>query len=108
MTDVEPDDVAAMRRENNGNDFRAFMRQQIADGLRRRKPPAPPPPPRPPGHRPGAWPTGTSPPGPISAQPPGAWAAALERLRDGTDSESDPCECGACDTNDNNQPEEGQ
>lgn len=101
MTDIDPDDVAAMRRENGGKDFRLFMRQQIRDGQARRGKPAPVKPAAPPGYRPGAWPTGTSPPGPLHPQPPSAWADALDRYRNGEGSDRDPCHCGGCDTTDN-------
>lgn len=106
MTDIDPDDVAAMRRENGGKDFRLFMRQQIRDGQARRdKPARPAAAPPPPGYRPGAWPQGTSPPGPLKPQPPGAWDHALERYRRGEGRKSDPCHCGGCDTPDNHTEE---
>lgn len=79
MTDVDPEDVKAMRRQG---DFRAFLRQQVAEGRARKHPAKPAAVPRPPGHVPGAWPAGSRPPGPIAAAPPGAWTAALERYRD--------------------------
>lgn len=99
----EVENVAAMRREG---DLGRFLRDQIRAGNARRTEPPRVVVPKPPGHRPGAWPSGTSPPGPLKPQPPGAWAAALERHRDGTNAESDPCECGGCPPPD--QPEEGQ
>lgn len=93
----EVDDIAALRRENGGRDLKEFMRRQIATGKARREPPKPTTTPRPPGHRPGTWPTGTSPPGP---RPPVAtdaqWAQALHDFRTGRKSDHDPCECGAC------------
>ena len=55
----EVEDIAAMRAENGGADLKAFMRAQIAAGRSRRQPAAKPKPPAPPGHRPGAWPTGS-------------------------------------------------
>lgn len=94
MTDIDPDDVKAMRKQG---DFKAFMRQQIAAGQARKQPAKPAPPAPRPGHTPGAWPTGSQPPAPIPAQPPGAWAAALERYRDGGQ-EGTTCECGGCTT----------
>lgn len=100
--DVDPDDVKAMRRENGGADFRAFMRQQITNGKARREKPAPVKPPPPPGHRPGAWPVGTRPPDPPPAHPPGLWAAALDRLRTGTQDHR-PCECGTCTPDDDTE-----
>lgn len=99
MTDAwepEVDDIAAMRRESGGRDMREFMRQQIAAGKARREEPAKPAARRPPGHRPGAWPTGTSPPSPHPPQPPGAWEDAVVRYRAGLGSDSEPCECGTC------------
>lgn len=54
----------------------------------------PEPPPVIPRSRPGAWPDGTSPPGPIRTEAAGAWAAALERHRTGVDGPR--CECGGC------------
>lgn len=108
MTDFNPgrdevENVAAMKREG---DLGRFLRDQIRAGNARRTTPAKAaPPPKPPGHRPGAWPSGTSPPGPLKPQPPGAWAQALERHRQGLDSQHDPCECGACDTTDNQTEE---
>lgn len=87
----EVENVAAMKREG---DLSRFLRDQIRAGRSRRETPqvALPPPP-PPGHRPGAWPTGSSPPGPIRAEPPGAWAEALRRYP--TDL-NEQCECGGC------------
>lgn len=84
--DWEPeiDDIKAMRAENGGADLKAFMRAQIAAGKARRDDaPKPVAPPKPPGHRPGAWPTGTSPPGPPPerSMPPEAWADAVRRYR---------------------------
>lgn len=83
--DWEPEleDIAAMRAENDGADLKAFMRAQIAAGRSRRQPAAKPKPPAPPGHRPGAWPTGSSPPGPAPERslPPEVWADAVRRYR---------------------------
>lgn len=94
MTDIDPDDVKAMRKQG---DFKAFMRQQIAAGQARKQPAkAVPPAPRP-GHTPGAWPTGSQPPSRIADAPPEAWAAALQRHRDGTQT-GNACECGGCTT----------
>lgn len=82
MSDIDPDDVAAMRRENGGKDFRLFMRQQIAEGQARRTQPPKTVTPKPPGHRPGAWPSGTSPPGPVPNPHTAAeWNAALADYR---------------------------
>ncbi|MEU0393854.1 hypothetical protein ABZ208_13925 [Streptomyces sp. NPDC006208] len=108
MTDFNPgrdevEDVAAMKREG---DLSRFLRQQIRDGQARRdKPTAAPKPAPPPGYQPGAWPSGTGPPGPLKAQPPGAWADALDRFRAGEGADRDPCHCGGCDTTDNDTEE---
>jgi hypothetical protein len=109
VTDIDPDDVAAMRRENGGKDFRLFLRQQIAEGqARRATPDKPAPPPKPPGYRPGAWPSGTSPPGPVRNQhTAAAWTAALDEYRDWLTTTDHPeldnptahrqqCACPAC------------
>ncbi|MFJ2110560.1 hypothetical protein ACIOEX_01305 [Streptomyces sp. NPDC087850] len=94
---IEREDVAAMRRENGGSDFRLLLRQQIADGRTRRTQPAPPAArPLPPGRRPGAWPPGLSPPPPIPEAPPGAWGAAVARYRRDLDAGAPPFECHGC------------
>lgn len=98
MADFNPgrdeiEDVAAMKREG---DLGAYLRGQIRAGRDRRIKPAPVKPAAPPGHRPGAWPSGTSPPGPLPNR--GAdWTHALDRYRAGQGSDRDPCHCGACD-----------
>ncbi|MFE2324642.1 hypothetical protein ACFXD5_12105 [Streptomyces sp. NPDC059385] len=92
MTDIDPDDVKAMRKEGS---LRDFLRMQIAEGQARKQPAKPAPPTPHPGHVPGAWPTGSRPPSRIAATPPGAWAAALERDRDGTQAGT-TCECPGC------------
>lgn len=103
--ELEPEDVAAMRRESPG-DWRRYMRQQITNGKQRRDMPAAvAPPPNPPGHRPGAWPSGTSPPDPRPLLPPATWADALDRFRRGEGSDRDPCGCGACQITDPNPKE---
>ncbi|MFJ1696240.1 hypothetical protein ACIOHC_13975 [Streptomyces sp. NPDC088252] len=91
--ETDPDDIREMRKHG---DLRAFMRAQISIGKSRKvAPPAVKPPP-PPGHRPGAWPTGTRPPDPLKPQPPGAWAEALDQYRAGIGAKNDPCHCGGC------------
>lgn len=83
MSDFDSDDVAAMRRENGGKDFRQFMRQQIADGKARREHPAPKPPPRRTGRPPGAWPTDYRPPEqPAPRHSAAEWTAALDEYRE--------------------------
>ncbi|TFI30110.1 hypothetical protein [Streptomyces sp. 4R-3d] len=105
MTDFDQDDIAAMRQENGGADLKRFMRDQLRAGLQRRDTPTvAAPPPRPPGHRPGTWPSGTSPPEPRpSAHTPAQWGAALNEYRaalmadDHTQLNSDqPCGCVTC------------
>lgn len=98
--DWEPDvdDIKAMRAEG-GRDLRAFMRQQITNGKARREDPArPAAAPSPPGHRPGAWPTGSSPPGrpPEWDLPKAAWDAAVRHYRNTEHFPDRPCDCGNC------------
>lgn len=94
----ETEDVAAMRRENGGADFKAFMRAQIAAGKARREPKPAEKPPPPPGHRPGAWPAGTSPPGrpPEWDIPKHVWDAAFRHYSNETNRPDQPCDCGNC------------
>ncbi|GLP64256.1 hypothetical protein TUSST3_08760 [Streptomyces sp. TUS-ST3] len=99
--DWEPeiDDIKAMRAENGGADLKAFMRAQIAAGKARRDDaPKPAAPPKPPGHRPGAWPTGTSPPGPPPERqiPKHIWDAAVRHYRNEEHFPDQPCDCGNC------------
>lgn len=100
----EVEDVAAMKREG---DLSTFLRQQIRAGNSRRTTPTrAAPPPKPPGHRPGAWPSGTSPPGPQPQRHTQAdWDRALSRYRLGYGHDGDPCHCGGCDTTDNDTEE---
>jgi hypothetical protein len=94
----EVDDIKAMRRENGGADLRAFMRAQIASGKARREPPPKAVPPKPPGHRPGAWPTGSSPPGPPRDWqiPKPVWDAAVRHYSNEEHRPDEPCDCGNC------------
>lgn len=98
--DWEPDvdDIKAMRAEGGGADLRAFMRQQIAAGKARRTPPAKPKPAPPPGHRPGAWPKGSSPPGPPPewSWPKELWDQAVRHYRNTKHFPDQPCDCGNC------------
>jgi hypothetical protein len=95
MTDFDEADIHEMRQQK---DLASFMRQQIREGLARRTAKPVKVAPLIPGHRPGAWPTGTSPPGPVPQQPPEAWAAATEEhrawLRAGSPPGQYRCECG--------------
>lgn len=83
MTDepVHRDDITAMHKQG---DLKSYMRSLI-------RPTEAPTPPKTKrrrfqhalGHRPGAWPAGTSPPGPPPDwnHPPDAWADAIRRYR---------------------------
>lgn len=94
----EVEDVAAMRAESGGADLKAFMRAQIAAGRARREPVSKAEPPKPPGHRPGAWPTGSSPPGPPPDWriPKPVWDAAVRHYRNEEHSPDQSCDCGNC------------
>ncbi|MFC8009108.1 hypothetical protein [Streptomyces cinereoruber] len=82
MSDFDQDDIAAMRRENGGEDLRRFMRQQIAEGKARRQQPAEKPARRPTGRPPGSWPTGISPaPSQSPQHSASAWTEALDDYR---------------------------
>lgn len=95
--DLDPEDTAAMRRENGGKDFRLFLRQQIANGQARKVQQPEVKPPKPPGYQPGAWPTGTRPPDPPPTRHTEAdWQRALSRYRLGYGHDTDPCHCGSC------------
>jgi hypothetical protein len=83
MTDnpVHRDDITALRKED---DLKSYMRSLI----RPTETPTTTTPKRrryrhESGHQPGAWPTGTSPPGPPTDwdHPPEAWADAVHRYR---------------------------
>lgn len=102
----EVENTAAMKREG---DLGRHLRAQIAIGRARRETPATaPPPPKPPGYRPGAWPSGTQPPGPVRREhPPSAWAEALGEYREWLTTTDHPelddptahrqqCGCPAC------------
>lgn len=93
----EVEDIKAMRREGGG-DLRAFMRSQIAAGKSRREPAPKPAAPPPPGHRPGAWPSGTSPPGPPPDWqiPAHVWRAAARHYSNEEHRPDQPCDCGNC------------
>lgn len=91
-------DMKAVRREGRA-ELRALLRAQIDIGrARRTQPEKPAAPPSPPGHRPGAWPTGTSPPGPPPewSLPKAAWDAAVRHYRNTEHFPDQPCDCGNC------------
>ncbi|MFE5368129.1 hypothetical protein [Streptomyces mirabilis] len=94
---IQIDDVKAVRREGRG-ELRALMRAQIQIGQARREPAAKPAPVRPPGHRPGAWPVGTSPPGPPPERqiPAHVWDQAVRHYRNTEHFPDQPCDCGNC------------
>ncbi|MCX4405944.1 MULTISPECIES: hypothetical protein [unclassified Streptomyces] len=79
---IQVEDVAAVRREGGG-ELRQLLRARTTIGKSRREPPAKPKLPPQPGHQPGAWPSGSSPPGPAPERslPPEAWADAVRRYR---------------------------
>jgi hypothetical protein len=87
----EIEDIAAMRADG---DLLDFIRSLTGQPPKQRTAPEPEPAPVIPRSRPGAWPDGTSPPGPLKPQPPGAWELALDRYRTGADHNDPPCECG--------------
>jgi hypothetical protein len=91
------DDIKAVRAEGR-QELRALMRAQIDIGKARRQPAAKPKPPAPPGHRPGAWPTGSSPPGrpPEWDYPPALWDQAIRHYRNTEHHPDQPCDCGNC------------
>jgi hypothetical protein len=95
--DIEVDDIKAVRAEGR-QELRALMRAQIAIGKARREPPPKLTVPKPPGHRPGAWPVGTGPPGPPPewSLPPAVWDAAVRHYRNTEHHPDQPCDCGNC------------
>jgi hypothetical protein len=95
--EIEVEDIKAVRAEGPA-ELRALMRAQIAIGKARREPPAKPTPPRPPGHRPGAWPVGTSPPGPPPewSIPRHVWDQAMRHHSNEINRADQPCDCGNC------------
>jgi len=80
VTDFDEADIAAMRKEG---DLRGFLRDQLRAGRNRKAQQPEAKPPKPPGYRPGAWPTGARPPDPPAQRhPPAAWDAALDDYRE--------------------------
>ena len=94
---IQIDDLKAVRREGPA-ELRALMRAQIAIGKSRRQPAAKQKPPPPPGHRPGAWPIGSSPPGPPPewSYPKELWDQAVRHYRNTEYRPDQPCDCGNC------------
>ncbi|WP_282790854.1 hypothetical protein [Streptomyces sp. CC224B] len=95
---IQVDDVKAVRREGRA-ELRALLRAQIDIGrARRAQTPKPAAPPAPPGHRPGAWPTGSSPPGPPPDWqiPAPVWRAAARHYSNQLHRPDQPCDCGNC------------
>ena len=100
---IQVDDVRAVRAGGRA-ELRALMRAQIDIGrARRTEPPKPAVAPRPPGHRPGAWPTGSSPPGrpPEWDLPKAAWDASVRHYRNTEYFPDQPCDCGNCPSEEN-------
>ncbi|MEU3826500.1 hypothetical protein AB0F36_14445 [Streptomyces sp. NPDC029080] len=100
MTEPEEigiDDIKAIRAEGR-EELRALMRAQIDIGKARRQPAAKPKPPPPPGHRPGAWPTGTQSPGPPPEWniPADVWRRATRHHSNEINRPDQPCDCGDC------------
>lgn len=95
MTDVGPEDIAAMRRQG---DLSAFMRHQIAVGSARVSSAGPVV--VPPGYKPGVWPVDTCPPRPAVPLSRAAWNEALDVYRRWTAAGSPPgsysCQCHPC------------
>lgn len=96
--DITEDDMRAMRQQGD----RAVFLRSLIQPTRTTNASPPPASRHEPGHRPGAWPAGTHPPGPLPPQPPGAWDEAvaefraLNRRRPGCLYALQRCECG-CD-----------
>lgn len=89
-------DMAVLRREG----FRGqVMRDLIAEGAARKTPPVVASTPRQPSRTPGAWPPGTSPPGPVVQDADADWPAALAEYCAWSAAGSPPgqyrCECPA-------------
>lgn len=95
--ELEPEDVAAMRREDPDG-WRRYLRQQVTNGRQRSEVVPKPAPSPPPGHQPGAWPRGTSPPGPPRERqiPTHVWDAAVRHYRNTVHHPDRPCDCGNC------------
>lgn len=95
--EISVEDIKALRAEGP-HELRALLRTQIAVGRDRRTKPAKPAVPKPPGHRPGAWPAGSSPPGPppdrqISKH---VWDTAARHYSNEEHRPHLPCDCGNC------------
>jgi hypothetical protein len=95
-TGLTVEDIAELRKQG---DFREFLRMHLTAS---RPPAAPavgaPPVERDPGHRPGAWPTGTRPPEPTRIGTSEEWAHAAVAYRQWLAAGSPPgdftCHCG--------------
>lgn len=100
---IQVEDMRAVRAGGRA-ELRALMRAQIDIGRARRTEPVKPAAvPSPPGHRPGAWPTGSSPPGRPSEWdlPKAAWDAAVRHYRNTEHFPDQPCDCGNCPSEEN-------
>ncbi|MEV6737923.1 hypothetical protein AB0N14_13710 [Streptomyces sp. NPDC051104] len=94
---LQIDDIKAVRAEGR-SELRALMRAQIAIGRSRRDDKPKPAVTSPPGHKPGAWPKGSHPPGPPLdwRYPKAAWDAAVRHYRNTEHRPDQPCDCGNC------------
>lgn len=86
-----PEDIAAMRADG---DLLDYIRSLTGRPPQQRVASKSEPPPIIPRACLGAWPDGTSSPGPLRPQPSGAWEHALHRYRTGADHNDPPCQCG--------------
>ncbi|WP_318201098.1 hypothetical protein [Streptomyces sp. SCL15-4] len=95
--ELDPEDVAEMRSQDPDG-WRRYMRQQITNGKQRRDNKPKPAAPKPPGHRPGAWPVGTHPPGPPPEWdiPADVWRRATRHHSNEINRPDQPCDCGDC------------
>ncbi|MFD0074312.1 hypothetical protein ACFVIY_17945 [Streptomyces sp. NPDC127166] len=81
MSDLTPEDIAAIRKEDGG--LRALLRAQIDIGKARRQAPTVPAPRRPTGRPPGAWPAGAAPVERTPSRHTAAdWTKALDDYRE--------------------------
>lgn len=88
------EDIAELRKQG---DFRAFLKMHVAATVTPGATPAPAAQ-YDPGHRPGAWPTGTRPPVATTVGTPEQWAQAVTAYRHWLAAGQPPgdftCECG--------------
>jgi hypothetical protein len=96
VSDLTPEDTAAMRREGDLPGYMRSLIRRTATGKPATKPQAP----GPPGRRPGTWPPGTRPPDPPEPIPAAEIQRALAEYRQWLDDGQPPghyrCECTNC------------